>query len=113
DLIAIEAERIFVYGDPGAIESFLRLLPVTSLRAKIDKHKVIIRAARHDPVTMLGEPGRKSLGINDDLPLILAELRLKSFVKTNCFRRDHVHERTALHSGKKCRIDLFREFFLA
>src|SRR5207248_9885577 len=34
-------------------------------------------------------------------------------MKTNRFRRDNVHERSALDSGKNGRVDLFREFFLA
>src|SRR5438270_973770 len=111
--IGIEWDRILVHGDAGAIEDLLRFLPMNVFRAKIDKHEVIIGAARNDAVTVFGEPSRKSLGIDDDLTLIIAKLRLERFVKTNCFRRDHVHEWTALHSWKKHGVDLFRELLLA
>src|SRR5690349_8936479 len=62
---------------------------------------------------MLGQAGGKRFGIQDDLPLIIAELGLKRFMKTNSFRRNHVHQRTALNSGENGRINLFRESLFA
>jgi hypothetical protein len=91
----------------------LRLLPVNFLWPKVDKHQVIVGAARNNAITVLSQSGRERFGVSDDLPLIFPELRLKRFVKTNRFRCNHMHERAALHSREKRRVDLFSEFFLA
>src|SRR5262245_44723585 len=50
--------------------------------------------------------------INDDLPLIIAKLRLEGFVQTDGLCRNHVHQWSALDSGKEHRVDLLREFLL-
>ena len=103
--ICVERDRIFVHRDPGAIKNLLRFLTVDFLGAKIDQHQVVIRSARNNSVTVLGEASGQRLCIQDDLPLIFAELRLKRFVKTNCLRCNHVHEWTALHAREESRID--------
>src|SRR5581483_1585628 len=66
-----------------------------------------------DPVTVFSQAGGKRFGVQDHLPLIFAELRLQRFVKANGFRCDHMHERTALHAGENCRIDLLGECLFA
>src|SRR5204863_5367564 len=113
DWISIEGDPVLVYGDAGAIENFLRLFAVNFLRAKIDEHQMIIGAAGDDAVTMFGQAGSKRFGIQDNLPLIFAELRLERFMKANGFRCDHVHERAALHARENGRIDLLGEFLFA
>ena len=104
--IGVERDRVFVHGDSGAIEHFLRFFPVQIFRAKIDKHQMIVGAAGNDAVTVFGQTGCESFGVGHDLPLIIAELRLKRFVKTNRFGRDHVHERAALDARENRRVDL-------
>src|SRR6266567_739440 len=74
---------------------------------------MIIGAAGDDAVTMFGQAGGKCFGVHYNLPLIIAELRLERFMKANGFRRDHMHERAALHSGENGRVDLFGEFLFA
>jgi hypothetical protein len=74
---------------------------------------VVVGPAGNDAITVLGDSCGQGLGIDHDLPLIFAKLRLKRLVKTNRFGGDDVHERAALHSGKKRRIDLLAEFLLA
>ena len=76
------------------------------LRAKIDQHEMIVGAAGNDAVTMLGQTGGERFGVDDDLALVIAELRLERFVKTNRLGGDDVHERSALHAGENSRIDL-------
>src|SRR5439155_3096815 len=96
----VERNRILVYGNSRAIENFLRFFSVEVLRAKIDKHQVIIGAAGDDAVTVLGDAGGERFRVHHDLALIIAELRLQRFVETNRFGGDHVHQRTALDTGK-------------
>ena len=43
--ICVKRNRILVDRDPGAIKDLLRFLAVNFLRAKIDKHEVIVGAA--------------------------------------------------------------------
>src|SRR5947208_4085213 len=74
---------------------------------------MIIGAAGNDAVTMFGQAGGKCFGVQYNLPLIIAELRLERFMKANGFRRNHMHERAALHAGENGRIDLLGEFLLA
>ncbi len=72
------------------------MLSVDVLRPKIDEHEVVVGAAGDDAVTVLGQAGGERLGIHDDLPLVIAELRLERFVKADGLGRDDVHERAAL-----------------
>ena len=69
---------------------------VDVLRPKIDQHEVVVGAAGDDAVTVLRQAGGERLGVHDDLPLVIAELRLERFVKANGLGGDDVHERAAL-----------------
>src|SRR5215813_10243696 len=62
---------------------------------------------------MLGQAGGKGFSIQDDLPLIFAELRLKRFMETNSFCGNHMHQRATLNSRKNGGVDLFSEFLFA
>ena len=91
----------------------MRFFAVNFLRAKIDQHEMIVGAAGNDAITVVRQTGCECLGIDHNLALIIAERRLQRFMKTNRFRRDNMHERSALDSGKNSRVDLFRKFLLA
>ena len=103
--------RVFVHGDAGAVEDFLRFFAVDLFRPKIDQHEVIVGAAGDDAVTVFGQAGGERLGIDHDLSLIIAELRLERFVETNRLGRDDVHERAALDAGEDGRVDLLWRIF--
>src|SRR4029453_5358252 len=62
---------------------------------------------------MFGQAGSKRFGIQDNLPLIFAELRLERFMKADGLRCDHMHQRATLHAGENGRIDLLGEFLFA
>src|SRR5215469_404712 len=62
---------------------------------------------------MFGQAGGKRFGVQDNLALIFAELRLERFMKANGFCRNYMHERATLHAGENSCIDLFREFLSA
>src|SRR4051794_15307807 len=95
------------------IETFLRLFAVEVLRPQVDQHEMILRPAGHDAVTVLRDARGESLRVNHDLSLVITEPGLQSFVKTNGFCRDHVHERATLHARKDGRVDLLCELLLA
>ena len=113
DWIGIEWDAVFVNRDAGPVENFLCFFAVNFLWAKIDEHQMIIGAARDDAITMFGQAGGKRFGVEYNLPLIFAELRLKRFMKANGFCRDHMHERAALHAGENGRIELLGKFLFA
>jgi len=54
DRIRIEGDAVLVHSDAGTIKNFLRFLAVYFLRAKIDKHQVVVSAAGDDAITVLG-----------------------------------------------------------
>ena len=113
DWIGIERDAVLVNCDAGPVENFLCFFAVNFLWAKIDEHQMIIGASRDDAITMFGQAGGKRFGVEYNLPLIFAELRLKRFMKANGFCRDHMHERAALHAGENGRIELLGKFLFA
>ena len=65
---------------------------------------MIVRAAADYLVTPCEELGAHSLGIRENLLLVLHILGLHGLEERHCLGRNHVLERTALHSGEHHRI---------
>src|SRR5437667_12759580 len=70
---------------------------------------MIVSAARNDSKTVLAQTGRERFRIYHNLALVIAELRLKRFMKTDGFCRNDVHERSTLNAGEQHRIDFLGE----
>src|SRR5262245_7827229 len=113
DWVCVEWDTVLVYRDAGPVQNFLGFFAVNLLRTKIDEHQMIIGATGDDAVTVFCQAGSQRSGIQDNLPLIIAELGLERFVKANSLRCDYMHERATLHTGENGRIDLLGEFLFA
>src|SRR4029453_19513899 len=100
DRVGIKWDTVLVYGDAGPVENFLCFFSVNFLRTKIDEHQMVIGTTGDDAVTMFGQAGSKRFGIQDNLSLIFAELRLERFMRANGFRSDPMHEWATLHAGE-------------
>src|SRR6266581_3810735 len=74
---------------------------------------MIVRSAGDDAVTVLSHACSERSCIDHHLALIIAKLRLQSFVETYRFGSDHVHEGSALNARKNGGVNLFGEFFFA
>ena len=74
---------------------------------------MVVGAAGHELVTALDQTVSQRLAVLDDLLGIRLELGLHRFLEANCFRRDDVHQGTALHAGEQCLVDRLSIFLLA
>src|SRR5438128_5882072 len=74
---------------------------------------MIVGSAGNYSITMFVQARCERFRIYHHLSLIIAELRLERFLKTNRLRRNDVHEGAALDTGKQHRIDFFGEAFFA
>ena len=65
-----------------------------------------VRAPGHEAKTPRCEFARKRLGVPQELLLVVPEARRERFPQRHGLRRDHVHQRPALHAGEDLRVDL-------
>src|ERR1044071_5759367 len=105
--------RVLVYSDPSFIQRELTILASHTFRAHVDEHQMIIRASAHQSISIALHPFRESLRILHNLLLILLKRRLQSFLEADRLRRNHMHQRPALDSRERLRIDFLRVFFFA
>src|SRR5260370_18725535 len=66
-----------------------------------DQDQVIVRATRYDAETTLGNCRGHRLGVRHDLLLIFLEGWLHRFLQAHRFRRNRVHQRTALRPWER------------
>ena len=59
---------------------------------KVEKHKVVIGAARNEFHAVSGKPVRHSLGVFNDLSLIFLEFGLERFTESDSLACDNVFE---------------------
>jgi hypothetical protein len=105
--ILVERDRVLVHGDARLAERRFGDFPGQTLGEHVDEHEMVVGAAAHEAKPVAAQRGRKSCGVGDNLPLILAKGGFQRLPETDGFGRDDVHQRTALHSGKHSAVEIF------
>src|SRR5256886_4404875 len=72
----IEGNRVFVYGDAGAVESFFGVRSGDAAGVDFDQKQMVVRAAGDDAEAVLGDGGCHGFGVGNDLLLVFLEGRL-------------------------------------
>jgi hypothetical protein len=93
---------------PASSSAIWQSLPVKFFRAHIHEHEMIVRAAADERKPLSLHAVRQRRRVLDDLLLIGFERRLQRFVETHRLARDDVHQRPALDSRERLRINFLR-----
>src|SRR5580692_7981095 len=99
-LFRIERNAVLVAGDVGAAERGFRHFSGQALFAQVDQHEVGIGTAGDDIEPAGFERFGKRLGVFNNVPRVKFERRVQRLAKGHGLRRDHVHQRSALHAGE-------------
>ena len=107
---AVERNHVLVGGDVGGHEALLGQLArqFGELRAQVDEHQVVVRAARDDLVAALDEGGGHGCGVLLHLRLILLVGGFQRFAEGYGLGGDDVLQRTALDAREDGRIEDLR-----
>ena len=111
--LRIGGNRILVDGDAHLVETMLHLLAGYVKRTEVNKHKVVISAARHDVEAVFLKRSAERLCVFEYLLLIFPEFGFQSFAEGDCLRSNDMHERTALHAREYCLVDRLGVLFSA
>src|SRR5690625_2267211 len=104
-LLGIEGDHALADGDAHAVEAVAGLVAVHALLAQVEQEQVVVGAARDDPVAVASQLPGQLLGVLDDAPAVLPELRLHRLAEGDGLRRYHVLERAALVAGEDRPVD--------
>ena len=110
--IGIERNGVLVHRDAGIVQRVLGFAAQHALGEHIDQHQVRVGAAGDDAEAFVGQCLRQNLGVGHDLSRVVLEAGLKGFLEAHSFRRDDVHQRSALHSWEDDLVDCGRMFLL-
>ena len=89
----------------GFPKSFLGLAAKHSLGENIHQHQVSVGASGNNAEAFACQRFGQNLGVGDDLPCILSELRLHGFQEADRLGGDDVNQRAALHSREDDLVD--------
>ena len=109
---AVEGNHVLIDGDVGFAKLVFGHLArhVGELRAEVDQHEVIVRAAGNDLVALGHECGAHRLGVADYLLLVGDIFRLHGLEEGDSLGCYHMLQRTALLAGEYGRVDNLRHF---
>ena len=79
---------------------------------EVEQHQVILGATRDDVIAAREEDFDHRLGVIQHLFLVFGERRIQRFEEGNRFRRDHLHQRAALHTGEDSGIEFLLQLFI-
>ena len=88
------------------IQHLLNSLTCQVKRGKIHQHQVIVCTTGYNPDSSVHQTLAKSLGIVNNVLLILLKVICKGFFEADSLGCDHMHQRTSLNAWEHCLIEV-------
>ena len=111
-LVDVERYGVLIHRDARAVERLFRFLAFHALREHVHQHQVRVGASRDYAEARIHQALRQGARVGHHLLLVLHESRLHGFQETHRLGCHHVHQRSALHSGKDHFVDGRAELLL-